>query len=360
VPPRTTLAGACTTALAFTEAEELLEEEVAFAVEHGLEQLEVVARLHLAETQLRAGQWSNALRNARLTVEHARQASEGQTIAAAASPLAMTLALIGDHEQARALAHDALESAESANDRMFAILLRAVLGQVALGDDDPPAAVEHLAPAWELMLERSLGDLSMFPVAHTLGEALVAVGELDEALAIAGALRTCRAGGNAWCRAMAARIEGLATSARGDHDGARSAFSEALAAHAEFAEPFEEARTLHLLGRSERSARGWGAARVAFTEALERFDALGAARWSERTAADLARLPGRRPEDGTALTRREREVAELAAAGLANKEIASRLYHSVSTVETNLSKAYAKLGVRSRTELAAHLAEVGH
>src|SRR5207249_1344954 len=104
--------------------------------------------------------------------------------------------------------------------------------------------------------------------------------------------------------------------------------------------------------RVERSARSWGAARIALTDALERFDALGAARWSEKTAADLARLPGRRPADKHGLTVREREIAELVAAGLANKEIAARLFVSLRTVETHLSKAYDKLGVRSRTELA--------
>jgi DNA-binding NarL/FixJ family response regulator len=55
------------------------------------------------------------------------------------------------------------------------------------------------------------------------------------------------------------------------------------------------------------------------------------------------------------LTTREREVAELVAGGLTNKEVAARLFVSVRTVEATLSKVYAKLGVRSRTELAGRL-----
>lgn len=94
---------------------------------------------------------------------------------------------------------------------------------------------------------------------------------------------------------------------------------------------------------------------MALVDALERFDELGAAQWAERTAADIARLPGRRPAKEGELTTREREIAELVAAGLANKEIAARLFVSVRTVEANLSKVYAKLGVRSRTELAGRL-----
>ena len=83
------------------------------------------------------------------------------------------------------------------------------------------------------------------------------------------------------------------------------------------------------------------------------FERLGAAAWVENTRAEIARLPGRRPADKDALTTREQEVAELVASGLANKEVAARLHVSLRTVEATLSKVYAKLGVRSRTELAA-------
>jgi DNA-binding NarL/FixJ family response regulator len=54
----------------------------------------------------------------------------------------------------------------------------------------------------------------------------------------------------------------------------------------------------------------------------------------------------------TPLTERERVVAELAATGCTNREIAQALHLSVKTVEWNLTKVYRLLGVRSRTELA--------
>ena len=56
------------------------------------------------------------------------------------------------------------------------------------------------------------------------------------------------------------------------------------------------------------------------------------------------------------LTPTERHVAELAATGAQNKEIAGALFVSVKTVEANLSRVYAKLGIRSRVELASGLA----
>jgi DNA-binding CsgD family transcriptional regulator len=154
---------------------------------------------------------------------------------------------------------------------------------------------------------------------------------------------------------MAARVAAVCAADAGDVRAARRELEVALAAHHDLPEPFEHARTLHLAGRVERAARNWGAARALYGDALERFDALGAARWAEKVAADLARLPGRRPAADDSLTAREREVAELVAAGLANKEVAARIFVSVRTVEATLSRVYGKLGVRSRTELASRL-----
>jgi ATP/maltotriose-dependent transcriptional regulator MalT len=342
-------------ATAFEEAEEIAERELALAEERGFEPFECMARGALAETQLRAGNWAQANRNARLALEHARQAGDGQSITAASYALAMIEALLGRHEEARLLATPALEEADRTQDFWHRISHRAVIGVVALAEDSPQEVVDVLTPAWALMHESELGDLSFLPVANVLGEALVALGRVEDAEGVARTLRACPAGERAWCRAMAGRIEALAASVRGDHEMARSSISAALDAHADLPEPFEHARTLQIAGRVERGARNWGAARVVLTEALERYDALGAARWAQRAAADLARLPGRRPADGKELTTREHEVAELVAEGLSNKEVAARLFVSVHTVEANLSKVYAKLGVRSRAALASRL-----
>jgi DNA-binding NarL/FixJ family response regulator len=76
--------------------------------------------------------------------------------------------------------------------------------------------------------------------------------------------------------------------------------------------------------------------------------------WARRARAELARIGGRPPRQG-ALTPTERLVAELAASGRTDREIAQELFMSVKTVGANLSRVYHKLGVRSRTELAATL-----
>jgi DNA-binding NarL/FixJ family response regulator len=118
--------------------------------------------------------------------------------------------------------------------------------------------------------------------------------------------------------------------------------------------PFERARTLLALGQTQRRAKQRRAARESLGEALTLFDGLGSLLWADRTRVELARIGGRAAGNGE-LTPTERRVAELVADGRSNKEAAAELFVSVKAVEANLSRVYAKLGVRSRSELARKL-----
>ena len=118
-------------------------------------------------------------------------------------------------------------------------------------------------------------------------------------------------------------------------------------------DPFERARTQLVRGTLLRRAKKRGAARTAIEEAIAGFTTIGTPLWAERARAELERL-GLRPRAG-ALTEAEARIAELAASGASNREIASRLFISVKTVEANLSRCYRKLGVRSRVQLARRL-----
>jgi DNA-binding NarL/FixJ family response regulator len=89
-------------------------------------------------------------------------------------------------------------------------------------------------------------------------------------------------------------------------------------------------------------------------EALGTFEAVGAPHWAATTQAELERL-GRRPSTADELTPTERRVAELAAAGLSNHEIAERAFLTTKAVEGNLTRVYRKLGIRSRGGLARAL-----
>jgi DNA-binding CsgD family transcriptional regulator len=349
--PRLSLACAQMHAGGFAEAARLLQDEVAAGDERGVEVVEVMAGSHLAEVQTRAGDWGAALVNARLSEEHGRQAANAQVSVATAFPLAYVQALLGDHDAARTVGLDGLARTQEMDDVWYETGYRGVLGLVALTEDDVDAAIAMLEPAWAAMQRVGIGNPSIFPVPHVLGEAYAAAGRLDDAAAVASVLRSVPAAAHPWCRAMAGRCEALVASVRGDHAAARDALDEALAAHAELPEPFERARTLHVQGRVERRARNWARARTSLTAALTEFDTLGAARWAEKAGADLARLPGRRPAPAGELTETEGRVAALVAEGLSNKEVAARLFVSVRAVEANLSRIYAKLGIRSRTEL---------
>jgi DNA-binding CsgD family transcriptional regulator len=89
------------------------------------------------------------------------------------------------------------------------------------------------------------------------------------------------------------------------------------------------------------------------------FEQLGCPGWAQVAAAEADRVSGRRAAPGGGLTLGERRVAELVAGGLSNKQVAERLYVSVATVDTHLRGVYAKLGVRSRTQLARRLGGPG-
>ena len=83
------------------------------------------------------------------------------------------------------------------------------------------------------------------------------------------------------------------------------------------------------------------------------FEALGAAGWAEKARAELGRIGGRTRAEG--LTAAEQRVAALVAEGRTNREVAAALFLAERTVASHLSHVYAKLGVRSRTELARKL-----
>ena len=103
---------------------------------------------------------------------------------------------------------------------------------------------------------------------------------------------------------------------------------------------------------SERQAKQRRAARETLGEAIALFDSLEARPRAEKARAELARVSGRVASRDD-LTATEQAIAEHAAAGRQNKEIAAAMFITPRTVESHLTRIYRKLGVRSRAELAA-------
>ncbi|MET7463734.1 LuxR C-terminal-related transcriptional regulator [Nonomuraea sp. NPDC005501] len=123
--------------------------------------------------------------------------------------------------------------------------------------------------------------------------------------------------------------------------------------------PFEQARAELLRGEwLRRAQRKKHEARAPLRRAVDLFEQLGASLWADRARAEL-RAAGERAAPATAastpaaqLTAQEMQVVRLAAAGATNKEIAAQLFLSPKTVGHHLYRAFPKLGVTSRTELA--------
>jgi DNA-binding NarL/FixJ family response regulator len=146
----------------------------------------------------------------------------------------------------------------------------------------------------------------------------------------------------------------LLWAARGQLGDALDVTDDALGYHGRMEQPFELGRTLLVKGKIARRAKKKRIARAALEGALEIFDRLGAPLWSKQAKDELARIGGRAPARDE-LTPAEERVAALVAEGRPNREVAAALYLSENTVESHLSHIYAKLGVRSRTELARRL-----
>ena len=311
--------------------------------------------LHLAELECRAGHWTDAVRFADDHLEAAEQFGMAFQGGAALYPRALVDAYLGRVEKARSTAGDGLASSRAIHDEVFEAQNASVLGFLELSLGNAAAADRYLRPVADRLEELGWGEPSVYRVLPNAIEALVALGELEEARRLLR--RLDERGRNArsrWSEACAGRCRGLVLAAEGDIHGALEALENALRIHERIPVPFEHARTLLVLGICQRRAKQKAAARHSMQLALDMFRRLGARLWAERAEEELGRIGGRAASP-LELTQMERRVASLVAEGLSNREVADRLFVSVRTVEGHLTGAYRKLGVRSRTELAREL-----
>ncbi|NRQ32737.1 AAA family ATPase [Nonomuraea sp. NN258] len=142
-----------------------------------------------------------------------------------------------------------------------------------------------------------------------------------------------------------------------DWDTAHEHFRTALAGHATSGRPFETARTRLAFGERLRRERHKGSARPHLRAALEIFDRLGARPWAERARTELRAAgdtssPASAGEAAANLSPQELQIVKLAAEGLTNKEIGAQLFLSPKTVSYHLYRAFPKLNVASRAQLA--------
>lgn len=158
---------------------------------------------------------------------------------------------------------------------------------------------------------------------------------------------------NAHWLALSARCHALLAD---DPNEAEARFQRAMELHALSANTFDRARTGLLFGQQLRRRRKSLLARDLLHDALTTFERFDAAPWIRQAADELraAGHPGRPqpvPVD-EALTPHQARIARLVAEGATNREVAAQLLISARTVDHHLRNIFAKLGVRSRVELA--------
>jgi DNA-binding CsgD family transcriptional regulator len=336
-------------------ARETFTAQLALADERGEAMSYAWLRLNMCELELKAGAW-NAV--SRWLDEWAESGDRALLVTPTYRRCRALLAAgRGLPEEAAAWALPALEEAQALRYGWQVLEARRAVATAALLTGDPAGAAAQLRAVWDWMAREGIDEPGAFPVAPDLVEALVELGEYDEARAVTARLRDlAERQEHPWALATARRGAAVIRLAAGYDESAADALGQAASAYDELGLRPDAARTRLSLGRTLRRHRRWGGARAALEAAATAFAALGSPGWAERAEAELARVGARRPVRRGELTVAERRVVELAASGRANKEIAQALFVSVRTVEAHLTHAYAKLGVRSRAQLAHSLA----
>jgi len=309
----------------------------------------------LARMEVATGAWDEVARLCDEAMEVGRETGREMREPLCLMILAEIAALKGETERARREIPDLLRVAEQASYAGATYRLNRALALLELSCGDPLASWRQVAAHFAEFEE--MGDYHA-QLAGSVGiEALIAIGDLSTAERLLRWLDDHVWEADTAVRPLAHRCHGLLQAAQGDHEGAIAALEAAAAdpVPPQGLDPFELARTLLALGTVQRTARHKRTARESLQRAAGIFEQLGARLWLEKTRSELGRIGGRIATEGV-LSETERRIVELVAAGRRNREVADELNLSPNTVAWNLSKVYRKLGVSSRTELAAQVA----
>lgn len=221
----------------------------------------------------------------------------------------------------------------------------------ALARSDFEAAYHHatkISPAGQLAAYEPYAPWVMMD----LVEAALRTARTGEA---AAHVRAIQEAGVGKVSSRLAMLAGAAAAMIAPDEEAVEQFDRSLATSDAERWPFDLARVQLLYGERLRRAGGMTEARLHLVAAIEGFRRLGAKTWTGRAAMELratgqTRSQGRQ-QDREALTPQELEIAMLAATGLSNKQIGSRLFLSHRTVSAHLYRVFPKLGITSRAAL---------
>jgi DNA-binding CsgD family transcriptional regulator len=314
---------------------------------------------HCAQMEMTAGAWEAAARLCDEAIQLTRQIGLEMMEPLCLSILAEIDAHRGATDRARRSIPELLQTCETARFRWAAFRLRTALAVLELSYDDGAASWQQAAP---LLRDVEELDVYLARLAGSAGiEALLAIGDLPRAERLLAHIDRRAAHGDAALRPLVHRCRGLLLASKGEWEPAIAALEVATVAPEppQGVNPFELARSMLALGTVQRRAQHKRAARESLQRAAEIFERLGARGWLDKARSELLHIGGRTASDEQ-LSETERRIVELVVAGRRNSEVAATLSLSPNTVAWNLSKVYRKLGVRSRTELAAHLPSTPH
>ncbi|MGV0853227.1 AAA family ATPase [Mycolicibacterium phlei] len=333
------------------EAAERLAQVRRHCVERGAETDLIFVAVFSVLNEIWRGRYREAKALADETLERAQQLGGEHLRVVAKTMQSVAAAYQGDEAVTRQMAQRATDLAEACGSPRLADWASISLGflEVSLGRHEQALEVlGSLIERFPLVPGTEIITVSFIPDAV---EAMVALGRVDEATPMIEALENNgQMVDRPWMLAMGARCRSLWLAARGDVPAALAKAQEALRHHERLPMPFERARTLLLLGQLQRRQRQKEIARATLSEAEAAFERLGTPLWVERARAELARL-STAPAGNLGLTASEQRVAELVATGMTTKDVAAALFISPKTVESNLSRIYRKLGIKSRAEL---------
>jgi DNA-binding CsgD family transcriptional regulator len=331
------------------EARRQAEEGLRQAREIGVPTLEVMHLVDRGYVDLLAGRWDEALGGLATAFEVAERTGLARGAAIALTNEAIVLAHRGRLLDAARLTDEVRDRLGSGAtpDVHVSVLLELALAQLALAGRRYGRAVEHAHRCLQQPMTLAPGLLALACASEALGDRETAEGAAA-ALAALGPGAPCPGAFAEWVRGRLDRDADLLASAASALAGLGMPYEAALA-------------RMDLADNLVAAGEGAEAGRHAAV-ALEVFARLAAKPQVDRASA-LLRVLGQPPAPtgaapaGRNLSPREEEVARLVAAGLTNAEIAERLFISQRTVTTHLQHVYARLALRSRTELTRYVLE---
>ena len=291
------------------------------------------------------------LRTAALLEEELRAAIEATGIAAVPYGRLSIAALRGDVAEFSELVRTVVGEAEARGEGLALTVTEFLSGTLYNGLGRYEDALAAVTPG-----ERFYTEGTAIWTLTELIEAAVRLGQPERARdAFEHLEETTRAGGTDWALGIEARSRALLSAG----DDAEELYKEALTRLSRTSIRVQLARTHLLYGEWLRRERRRVDARAELRTAYELFRDFGVDSFAERARLELE-ATGEHARKRTVdtlgqLTPQELQIARLAAEGDTNKEIATRLFISTSTVEYHLRKAFRKLGVTSRTQLARRI-----